>query len=267
MRISRVTKPLKILGSTVNMVSLDETCKWIFTEIESYREIEQQAEKPPMRQLLITGFHGLHQANKDAEYFSMGNECDLWVPDSIAPVVIGRMRGMNNVSRVPGIEIMTRFFEHGSKNNYSCFFYGDTENTLLKIQEKMAKNFSGIRVVGSLSPPFRELSSEEIDAHTAIINQAKPDVLWVGLGLPKQDLWIFRNKNKLNVPVAAGVGAAFGFLAGTTRRAPTYLQKLGLEWFYMLLSKPKRTGRRVLFDGSNFIVSVLKEEIQNRKKI
>lgn len=255
---TRHTNPVKILNSTVNMVDVEFTVGWIEENIHR-KKIEQPS---GACQLIVTGFHGLNQAHRDPAYFKIGAECDLWVPDSIAPVFIARKRGMKNAVRTPGPEILPEFLKRADKKGYSSYFYGDSQKTLDALQKRIESDYSGHRVAGTFSPPFRPISPEEEQEHIDMINATNPDVVWVGLGLPKQDEWIYRVKDRLNAPVAAGVGAAFGFLAGTTERAPEWVQKLNLEWAYMVVKKPKRTGKRVFIEGGQFVMSVLKEEIR-----
>lgn len=250
----RAIRPLSILGSTVNMVDIPFIVDWLC------ERIEQRAREGRCHQMLVTGFHGLNQAYRDPHFRRIGEECDLWVPDSIAPVLIARWRGMRGVVRTPGAEIMAAFFERADRRGYRSFFYGDTDQTLQALHRQMEQRYPGHQVVGTLSPPFRRLSEPEEQAHIDLINQARPDVVWVGLGLPKQDEWVYRCKDRLHAPLAIGVGAAFGFLAGTVPRAPAWACHLGLEWAYMLLRKPKRTGKRLLGDGTHFVLRVLQEE-------
>ena len=254
---SRKINPITILGSTVNMVDCDYIAKWLDNEILKHRK--ETAKNT--RQMIVTGFHGLYYAYRHPEYFSGGENCDLWVPDSIAPVLIAKGRGMKNIQRTPGMELMEKFFDLAEQKGYSSYFYGDRQETLDHLKEELHKRWPKLKIAGTFSPPYRKLTEEEETAHVRMINDAHPDILWIGLGLPKQDLWIFRNKYRLTVPVASGVGAAFGFFAKTTHRAPASWRRYGLEWLYMLLTCPKRTGKRVLMDGSCFIYAVLCEEI------
>ncbi len=291
----RSHNPIQILGSSVNMVDIPYITDWISKQTDVYRADERSAKPgnrthgaglesrgipqqplrgeveirrcfPSAKQLIVTGFHGLTEARKDPAYRRIGRECDLWVPDSIAPVLIARWRGIKNAVRTPGAEIMTAFMERANERGFKSYFYGDSETTLSALREKLERTYPGHKVAGTFSPPFRRLSPEEEQEHIDMINAARPDVLWVGLGLPKQDEWIYRCKDRLRVPVAAGVGAAFGFLAGTTRRAPRCICDAGLEWAYMVLTKPKRTLKRVFIEGADFLWHVLLEEVRPRKK-
>ena len=162
----------------------------------------------------------------------------------------------------PGPDMMSEFLALADRRHYRTFFYGETPETLAALESTVAQRYPGHIIAGSFSPPFRPMSDAEEAEHVAMINAAKPDVLWVGLGLPKQDEWIYRNKSRLRVPIATGVGAAFGFLSGRVGRAPGWCRKVGLEWLYMLLRKPKRTAKRVFVDGSEFVFAVLLEELR-----
>ncbi len=257
LKAARKVNPLKVLNSTVNMVDCAYIAKWLSEEIRKHRTESEKF----TRQLIVTGFHGLYYAHRHPEYFVGGEQCDLWVPDSIAPVLIARWRGMKHVQRTPGMELMEQFFDIAEREGYSNYFYGDRQETLNRLEIELHKRWPKLKIAGTFSPPYRRLTDEEEAEHVRMINAAQPDVLWVGLGLPKQDLWIFRNKHLLTVPVASGVGAAFGFFAQTTLRAPMFLRRCGLEWLYMLVSRPQRTWRRVLLDGSGFICAVMREEI------
>ena len=263
---ARDVKTIEILGSTMNMVDVPFILEWIAQNISEYREKTLLGESVPTKQMVVTGFHGLNQANNDPNYFKIGAECDLWVPDSISSVLIAKRRGMKGSVRTPGAEIMKAFLEKADSEGLSSYFYGDTDHTLNALRENLTAKYPGHVIAGAFSPPYRKLTDEEEQEHCEMINAAKPDVLWVGLGLPKQDEWIYRNKHRLKVPVCAGVGAAFGFMAGTMKRAPEGWQKCGLEWLYMLLTKPKRTGRRVFVDGSEFISAIIREEFRLSKK-
>lgn len=240
-----------ILGSRVHVVSLDggvsTMAEWI------------QGRDGRCRQIVVTGFHGLWEAHRNPEFKAILNSADLWLPDGIAPVWVARLRGFSGARRIPGAELMEAFFARANEKGYRSFFYGDTEETLSALRRKVEREYPGHKVVGVLSPPFRRLSREEEEVHVRVINQAKPDVLWVGLGLPKQDRWIHRHREHLEVPVALGVGAAFRFVNGAVKRAPAWLGNLGCEWAYRLLREPKKCWRRSLIGGPQFVLHVLLE--------
>jgi N-acetylglucosaminyldiphosphoundecaprenol N-acetyl-beta-D-mannosaminyltransferase len=248
---------LKVLGSYIHVISVGE----------SVGVLEERILRPQgaVRRVVVTGFHGIWEAHKDPELKAILNSADLWVPDGIAPVWVARLKGYRGVQRVPGADLMRAFFELANEKGYSSFFYGDTEETLAALRANLERDYPNHRVAGTFSPPFRPLSPEEDDEHVRLINEARPDVLWVGLGLPKQDLWIFEHKDRLDVPVAIGVGAAFGFLSGKVKRAPAWIGNLGFEWLWRLLAEPRKLWRRDLLDGPRFLAHVFLELTGLRK--
>jgi len=236
---------VRILGSRVQLVSVGETVD----HIESWI----QAPAGRCRRVTVTGFHGLWEAHQNPALREILNGAELWVPDGIAPVWAARLRGRHNVERVPGAEIMREFFSRAARKGYSSYFYGGTEATLAALERKLAGDYPGHRVAGSFSPPFRPVTSAEDREIVDRINAARPDVLWVGLGMPKQDLWIHERLHRLDVPVAIGVGAAFAFVAGTVPRCPGWIGRIGFEWVYRFLREPEKLWRRDLIDGPRFL--------------
>jgi N-acetylglucosaminyldiphosphoundecaprenol N-acetyl-beta-D-mannosaminyltransferase len=206
------------------------------------------------RRVVVTGFHGLLRAHKDPVIRTILNGAELWAPDGIAPVMAARFHGHRNIRRAPGMEIMLEFFRRANAKGYSSYFYGDTEATLTALQKRLQQEYPGHRIAGLFSPPFRALTLDENINIIEKINEARPDVLWVGLGMPKQDVWIYERLDRLKVPVAIGVGAAFAFAAGTVQRCPAWAGRMGFEWAYRFLKEPKKLWRRVLIDGPTFLL-------------
>lgn len=205
------------------------------------------------RQIVVTGFHGLWRAFEDPELHRALNSADLWVPDGIAPVWVARLKGFRGAQRLPGAELMEAFFARADQKGFSSFFYGDSVETLDALAQRLESRHPGHRIAGTFSPPFRELSEDEERQHVEMINAARPDVLWLGLGMPKQDLWIYRNRHRLHVPVAVGVGAGFRFIAGTVGRAPGWVGRMGLEWLWRLAQEPRKCWRRCFVEGPQFV--------------
>lgn len=241
-----------ILGSHVDLPSVEA----VVEQVDNWIRVRDGV----CHRIVVTGFHGLWEACKDGELRRILNTADLWVPDGIAPVWIARMRGHARAERIPGAELMSALFEHGAAHGYRHFFYGDTDPVLTRLREVVEQRWPGNVVADALSPPFRELSAAEVDAHIEAINAARPDILWVGLGMPKQDRWIHAHRERLRVPVATGVGAAFAFLAGTVPRAPGWVGRSGLEWAYRLLREPRKCWRRSMVEGPRFLARVLQEQ-------
>ena len=130
----------------------------------------------------------------------------------------------------------------------------------------MRQRHAGIRIVGGYSPPFRPLNAEEESALVRQINDARPDVLWVGIGVPKQEKWMAHMRERLDVPVMCGVGAAFDFHAGRVSMAPAWMQKHGLEWVYRISQEPKRLLRRYLTTNPRFVAAFARQYLSERRR-
>jgi N-acetylglucosaminyldiphosphoundecaprenol N-acetyl-beta-D-mannosaminyltransferase len=252
---SIVEPTVSILGSRVHLLSTSETVEQIETWI--------RLRDGQCRQIVAAGFHGLLEASKNERVHTALNSAAVWVPDGIAPVWIARLRGHRDAVRSPGPDIFAEFLNRANLNGYSSFFYGDTEQTLATLTEVATTKYPGHRVAGSYSPPFRPLGEAEDQAIIDRINDARPDVLWVALGLPKQEIWIHDRLSRLNVPVAIGVGAAFAFVAGTVPRCPEWIGHAGFEWVFRLLAEPKKLWRRDFLDGPRFIYQAGLELLRN----
>jgi len=217
------------------------------------------------RFIVNTGFHGLWVAHNDPEFKTIVNSADLFSPDGIAPVWVSRLKRKPIRERATSAELMRMFFERANEKGYRSFFLGDTDETLEALKKRLEEQYPGHQVVGTYSPPFRSLTVEEEAAMLATIEQAKPDVIWVGLGLPKQERWIAQHKQALDTAVAIGVGACFGFFSGRVKRSPPWVGRVGLEWLWRFSQEPKKLWRRVLWDGPRFMAHVALELTGLRK--
>ena len=135
----------------------------------------------------------------------------------------------------------------------------------MQLALNLRRKHPGIRIVGGYSPPFRSLTHEEEDAIADQINEAKPDVLWVGIGVPKQEKWMVRMRDRLEVPVMCAVGAAFDFHAGRVSQAPRWMQERGLEWTYRIAQEPRRLLPRYLYTNPRFMLGVARQYLSERR--
>jgi exopolysaccharide biosynthesis WecB/TagA/CpsF family protein len=202
--------------------------------------------------IAATSMHGMVEAQHDFEFRRILNSTDLIVPDGTPLVWLGRSRGYPVPGRVYGPDLMLAFCEKAGRN-YRHFFYGGEPGVAERLAESLKHRFPGMQTVGVYSPPFRHLNAEEDEEVVALISRAAPDVLWIGLGTPKQERWMFEHVHKLQVPVLASVGAAFDLLSGRRKQAPRWLRNHGLEWLFRLLQEPRRLWRRYLIYGPQFV--------------
>jgi N-acetylglucosaminyldiphosphoundecaprenol N-acetyl-beta-D-mannosaminyltransferase len=161
--------------------------------------------------------------------------------------------GFRHVERVYGPDLMLAVCEHSAKRGYRHFFYGGAPGVTEKLAVQLRSRFPGLQVAGTYSPPFRPLTPEEDREVVERINSSQPDIVWVGIGAPKQERWMAEHVGRLCAPVLIGVGAAFDFHGGLKKQAPRWMQKSGLEWSFRLMSEPRRLWRRYLVNNPFFL--------------
>ena len=178
----------------------------------------------------------------------------LTLPDGMPLVWAANMLGEDLPNRVYGPELMRRYNDRCAQQGHKVWLYGGRDQgSLVQLALNLRQMHPGLRIVGGYSPPFRSLSAEEDDAIAKQIDEAKPDVLWVGVGVPKQEKWMARMRDRIEVPVMGGVGAAFDFHAGRISQAPGWMQERGLEWIYRIAQEPRRLLPRYLFHNPRFM--------------
>jgi len=182
-------------------------------------------------------------------------------PDGMPLVWLGRRAGLP-VERVCGPDFMPAVVQHGVVLGRTHFFYGSAPGTPEALATRLGSLFPGMRVAGTMSPPFRPLTFEEDEAIVAEINAAAPDYVWVGLGSPKQDLWLTEHRSRITAPVLLAVGAAFDFQSGRIRRAPHWMQRTGTEWLYRLVMEPRRLAGRYTVVNARFVRLVAAERLR-----
>jgi len=204
--------------------------------------------------IAATGMHGTVEAQHDPSFKEVLNSMDLVVPDGMPLVWQGRRRGHHLPRRVYGPDLMLEFCEKTAGRGYRHFFYGGEPGVPERLAESLKRRFPTMEVCGTFSPPFRSLDPEEDQEIVTKISRAAPDVLWVGLGTPKQERWMDEHRDKLHVPVLVSVGAAFDLLSARRNQAPRWMRERGLECLFRLLQEPRRLWRRYLIDGALFVV-------------
>lgn len=213
----------------------------------------------------VTGVHGVMESQADPELRRIHNQAGLVTPDGMPMVWMSRLAGHKHVDRVYGPDLMLAVCEASLQKGYRHFFYGGNEGVPELLRDKLQEKFPDLQVVGTYSPPFRPLTPEEDATIVARINAARPDIVWVGLSTPKQERWMAAHLGKVQAPVMIGVGAAFDFHAGLKPQAPRWMQRSGLEWFYRMVSEPKRLARRYLRNNPRFVMAVLMQLLGLRR--
>ncbi len=198
--------------------------------------------------ICVSNVHTTVTSYEDSKYLDIQNNALMALPDGGPLSSLGRKRGYTNMERVTGPSLMGEVFKEG----YRHYFYGSTEETLELLKDKLTKNYPNMTIVGMYSPPFRPLTEEEDQEVIKQINDTNPDFVWIGLGAPKQEIWMSEHQGKIN-GLMIGVGAGFDYYAGNIKRAPLWMQNHNLEWLYRLIQDPKRLFKRYLVTNTKFI--------------
>lgn len=202
--------------------------------------------------ICVSNVHTTVTSFEEPDYCAVQNGGIMAIPDGGPLSTVGRKRGHKNMERTTGPSLMGEIFKITAEKGYRHFFYGSKQETLDLLEEKLNKNYPGIQIAGMYSPPFRPLSDEEDVAVIKMINDAKPDFVWIGLGAPKQENWMAAHQGKID-GLMIGVGAGFDYYAGNIQRAPQWMQKWNLEWVYRLIQDPKRLFQRYWHTNTKFI--------------
>lgn len=235
-----------ILGVKISAIDMNDVCSLV----------EEAILKRQKKYICVCPVSTIMECKRNEKILKSVNSADLATPDGMPVVWIGKMRGYKNIRRVYGPELMEEICGISGKNGYKNYLYGSSTEVLLKLKEKLSRKYPNSIISGILSPPFRQLTKEEDDRIVEDINNCNPDIVWVGLGSPKQDLWMYEHRDRINASVMIGVGAAFDFLAGVKPQAPRWMRASGLEWFFRLITEPKRLWRRYLVDNTLFLCYV-----------
>ena len=210
--------------------------------------------------------HAVMVAQGDPEMRDALRNSTLTVPDGMPLVWAVNMLGESLENRVYGPELMRRYCDRCAERGHRVWLYGGRDQgSLVRLALKLRQRHRGIKIVGGYAPPFRPLTPEEEDAIVAQINEARPDVLWVGIGVPKQEKWMARLRDRLEVPVMCGVGAAFDFHADRISQAPSWMQERGLEWTYRIAQEPRRLLPRYLYYNPRFMFAFGRQLARERR--
>ena len=209
--------------------------------------------------------HTVMDCCSDPELRAIVNAGGLVTPDGMSLVWLLRAGNYRHTERVYGPDLMLAVCRRSPEAGWRHFFLGGEEGVAAELAARLERQFPGLAVAGTLSPPYRDLSAEEDAALCEAVNASRPDVVWIGLGSPKQERWMAAHREALTAPVLIGVGAAFDFLSGRRRQAPRWIQRSGLEWLYRLASEPRRLWRRYI-RYPRFVFLVLRQAAEARHR-
>lgn len=195
----------------------------------------------------------------DAEFQQVYKNADLILVDGKPLLWFAKWYKTPIVEKISGSDLFPKVCEMAAKKKYTMFFLGAAEGVAAKAAENLKRKYSGLQVVGTYSPPLGfEKSQDEVTKIIRVVNEAAPDILIVGLGAPKQEKFVFKYREKLQVPISLGLGASIDFEAGNVKRAPKWMSNVGLEWLYRLIKEPRRMFKRYIVDDMKIFKLALK---------
>ncbi|MBQ7679565.1 MAG: WecB/TagA/CpsF family glycosyltransferase [Butyrivibrio sp.] len=223
------------------------------TKAQFIQEVFSMPTTPVSATVDLVGVPAVISSIEDPQLRKMYNRCTFAAIDGMPIVKMARKQGLV-CERCAAPDIMGLVFAESIRQGKTHYFYGGADETVLKrLRARLEKDYPGIRIAGMYSPPFRPLTAIEDRQLCEEINRLHPDFIWVGIGAPKQELWMADHQEKLHGAVMLGVGAGFNFFAGTLAKAPRWMENAGIEWIFRLIKEPRRLWKRYLIGGMKFL--------------
>jgi N-acetylglucosaminyldiphosphoundecaprenol N-acetyl-beta-D-mannosaminyltransferase len=246
---SAAIQRIDVLGvgiSAINMdIALAQVTRWV--------------EDPQRCQYVcVTGVHGVMESQRDPELLRIHNESGMTTPDGMPMVWAGRHAGARWMSRVYGPDLMLAILERASERGWKSFLFGGKPGVPERLAKTLTDRIPNLDIVGTCSPPFRDLTPDEDLVIVEQINSTGADLVWVGLSTPRQERWMATHADRLRASVLFGVGAAFDIHAGTLPQAPVWMQRSGLEWAFRLAKEPRRLAKRYLRNNPAFVWGIMR---------
>lgn len=235
----------QILSSKLNSTNYEDTYKSICDFLAS-------SLKPGY--ITVNNVHTVVEGVLNADYGEIINDGFMALPDGKPLSVVASWKGDKNMRRVFGPSLLEKVLDWSQNTNIRHYFFGSTQEALNAIQKSIKSKYPNVTVCGYTSPPFRHLTPEENSSYITDMNQKNADIIWVGLGAPKQEKWMAENINGLKKGIMIGIGAGFDYLTGHTKHAPDWMKNYSLEWLYRLMQEPRRLWKRYLITNPLFIL-------------
>lgn len=244
-----------ILQTNINVTNMEDTISYITRNLEKLKG----------NYICVSNVHTTVMAFRDEEYRRVQNSAAMALPDGQPLSIVSRLRGYEQAQRVPGPDLMPAILNLSQEKGYTHYFYGSTEHTLKRLRKVLLTRYPKLKIAGMYAPPFRKLTREEDEADVSRINESGADFIWVALGAPKQEKWMYEHRGRVG-GLMIGVGAAFDFIAGTTKRAPMWMQKFCMEWIFRIMQDPRRMLPRYLNTNFAFVYHTCRESLKVRDK-
>jgi N-acetylglucosaminyldiphosphoundecaprenol N-acetyl-beta-D-mannosaminyltransferase len=246
-----------VLGIPLALTDYERTLDWIDRTVASGTR----------GYVCVAAVHTVMESQEDDELRAAVLGSSLTVPDGQPLVWAMNALGHDLSSRVYGPDLMDRACARAAGTGQRIYLYGGrNQGALVQLSLNLRRRHPGLRIVGGYSPPYRDLTEEERRAIAREIDQAQADVVWVGIGVPKQEKWMATMRPLLSAPVLIGVGAAFDFHAGLVPQAPGWMQTAGLEWAYRLAHEPRRLWRRYARHNPRFVAAFARQLVRHRAR-
>jgi N-acetylglucosaminyldiphosphoundecaprenol N-acetyl-beta-D-mannosaminyltransferase len=226
--------------------------------------IEDWIGRQSQNYICVCGAHGVMECRSNSRFKTIHDNAGLVVPDGMPLVWMARSLGYTGTTRVYGPDLMLAVSEVSAAKGYKQFYYGGNDGIADKLKQSLTSRFNGLDVVGTYTPPFRKLTDAEDAEIVDRINAANPDIVWVGLSTPKQELWMSEHVGRIKAPVMIGVGAAFDFHSGAKVQAPGWVRNNGFEWAFRLATEPKRLWRRYMVIVPGFAAIAAAQLVRER---
>jgi N-acetylglucosaminyldiphosphoundecaprenol N-acetyl-beta-D-mannosaminyltransferase len=243
MKRSKQRPAAKLLGISVEALDMELALSRIARELEARRK----------GYICMAGVHGIMEAFRDSELAAIYAGSSITAPDGTPTVWVGRLQGHKAMQRVAGPDLMLEVFRRKQFAGCTHFLYGGEEHVAEQLRERFTRLYPWARIVGTYTPPFRDLNAEEEDSLIARIRQLKPDIIWVGISTPKQERFMHRYLHLLDTTLMFGVGAAYDFHTGRIQDAPQWIKTIGMQWLHRLLQDPRRLWKRYFRNNPAFL--------------
>ena len=233
----------EVLGISIESTNMELALKRIESDLELRRK----------GYICMAGVHGIMEAHRDSRLAAIYAGSSMTLPDGTPTVWVGRWQGCRHMRQVAGPELMLEVFRRKEFADFTHFLYGGEEHVAEQLRERLTSSFPWARIIGTYTPPFRDLSQEEERGLITRVRHLKPDIIWVGISTPKQERFMHRYLHRLDTTLMFGVGAAFDFHTGRIQDAPRWIKRAGVQWLHRLIQEPHRLWKRYLHNNSTFL--------------
>jgi N-acetylglucosaminyldiphosphoundecaprenol N-acetyl-beta-D-mannosaminyltransferase len=244
-----------VLGVDVDAIDMGEALRRVAALLKTSRK----------GYVCVAGVHGVMEAQRSQELLDVYAGSEMTIPDGMPLAWVGRMQGHAAMERVTGPDLMLEIFRRQEFVHVSHFFYGGREGIAEELRDKLTARFPSAKIVGTYTPPFRDLSDAEAAGFIEKIEALKPDIVWIGISCPKQEVFMAKYLPKLKTKLMFGVGAAFDYHTGHIRDCSTWIKLAGLQWLHRLMQDPRRLWKRYLRNNPAFVWHILRQILVGRR--